>query len=178
MKAAKFISIVFFSSVRAQFKCASGLSNLQVGHITLTDQNFKQFKRENSDTFILGVSDSTCLGEDCCYTELLLSNLKQAFDSQSYVQDVSQGKITFLEKSAYCCSKTGSELIVEFCGERRTIENIYCTVCLCLSRSEILQACVLERRRKRGHNTASSLYQQIDPPGFGTENQTRGSVFP
>jgi hypothetical protein len=67
---------------------------------------------------------------------------------------------------------------VEFCGKRRTIENIYCTVCLCLSRSEILQACVLERRRKRGHNTASSLYQQIDPPGFGTENQTRGSVFP
>jgi len=85
MKVAKLISIAVFASVRAQFKCATGLGNLEVGHITLTDANFKQFKRENSDTFILGVSDSTCLGDNCCYTELLLSNLRQEFDSQSYV---------------------------------------------------------------------------------------------
>ena len=85
MKVANFIGVAVFASVRAQFKCASGLENLEVGHITLTDSNFKQFKRENSDTFILGVSDSKCLGDNCCYTELLLSNLKQALDSQSYV---------------------------------------------------------------------------------------------
>jgi len=39
--------------------------------------------------FVLGVSDSNCKGEDCCYTELLLSNLKKAFDSKNYVLEVS-----------------------------------------------------------------------------------------
>ena len=54
------------------------MPNLSVGHLTLTDQNFKSFIKSNK-MFVLGVSDSSCL--NCCYTELSLSNLKEKLDA-------------------------------------------------------------------------------------------------
>ena len=59
--------IVLLSAIAGAIAC--DLENLSIGHITLTDANFKPFKKANS-LFVLALSDSNCIS--CCTTESYL----------------------------------------------------------------------------------------------------------
>ena len=59
--------IVLLSTIAGTLAC--DLENLSVGHINLTDANFKAFKKVNN-LFVLALSDSKCI--TCCTTESYL----------------------------------------------------------------------------------------------------------
>ena len=55
---------------------------MEVGHIQLTDANYKKWKNANLKLHVLGVSDSSCTR--CCQTESILAQLKEKFDSKKF----------------------------------------------------------------------------------------------
>jgi hypothetical protein len=76
---------------RFDYECNEDLDHLSVGHIHLTDANFKKFKKEvmaTTKVFILGASDSSC--DQCCFTETLLDNVKEKFDKKVHTGKVRQ----------------------------------------------------------------------------------------
>lgn len=69
-------------SSHGPYECDPDLPHLEAGHITLTDKNFKKWKKENSKLHVLGASDSSCT--KCCHTESILAQLKDKFDSKAF----------------------------------------------------------------------------------------------